>query len=152
MKLEARSKRWGRGAGRWLPAILLATTTLVGEAGATDAAIAVGEVAPPPAGAGIDAAALRDAAAAEIKQIDASRLPGRRKVVVSLAVTRAQAAATIACTVNAMVRDARTGVMLAIIEGGAEAQGPASEEVRGRVARAAVRSAVRRIPNALGAK
>lgn len=119
---------------------------------AADAPIAVGEITPPPASSGIDASVLRDAAAAEIKQIDPSRLPLRRKVVVSLALTRAVAEKTISCTVNAMVRDAHTGVMIAIIEAGAQAEGPASAELRKQVAHAAVRSAVRRIPRALGGK
>ena len=50
-----------------------------------------------------------------------------------------------------MLRDARTGVMIGIIEAGASADGPAtSVEVRRKVASAAVRSAVRRIPTLVG--
>ena len=124
--------------------------TAAGDAAASDAPIAVGEVSPPPAGSGIDASVLREAAAAEIKQIDFSRLRDRRKVVVSLALTRAVADGPIACTVNAMLRDARTGAMIAIIEAGAQADGPASAELRRQVANPAVRSAVRRIPRVLG--
>jgi hypothetical protein len=122
------------------------------DVGATDSPIAVGEVSPPPAGSGIDAAVLRDAATEELKQIDASRIPSRRRILVSLALTKALAEKTISCTVNAMLRDAQTGAMIAIIEAGAQAEGPASAELRMQVAYAAVRSAVRRIPNALGAK
>jgi hypothetical protein len=117
---------------------------------AADPPIALGEVSTPPAGSGIEVSTLRDAAEGEIKQIDASRLRDRRRVVVSLALTRARSEGPTVCTVNAMVRDARTGVMIAIIEGGAQADG-ASDEVRKQVANAAVRSAVRRIPTALGA-
>lgn len=122
------------------------------DARAAESPIAVGEVAPPPAGSGIDAAVLREAAKAEIQQIDVSRLSLRRKVVVSLALTRTVVEGTIACTVNAMLRDAQTGSMIAIIEGGAQASGPASTELKKRVADAAVRSAVRRIPGVLAAK
>lgn len=114
--------------------------------------IAVGEVSMPPASSAIDVAALRDAAEGEIKQIDASRLPGRRHLVVSLSLTRAAVESPVACTVNAMLRDARTGVMIAIIEAGARAEGPVSPELRKQVAHAAVRNAMRRIPRALGAK
>jgi len=132
-------------------ALAMTLTTSI-DAAAAESPIAVGEVAPPPAGSGIDAAVLREAAKAELQQIDVSRLALRRKVVVSLALTRAVVEGTIACTVNAMLRDARTGSMIAIIEGGAEAAGPASIELRKRVADAAVRSAVRRIPGVLAAK
>ncbi|MBX3202756.1 MAG: hypothetical protein KF894_31815 [Labilithrix sp.] len=144
------SRCWRRS----LPAavVLVASMLVTPIAGAADESIAVGEVTPPPAGSGIDVSLLRDVAAAEIRQIDASRLRDRRKVVVSFALTGAVADKTIACTVNAMVRDARTGVMIGIIEAGAHADGPVSAELRKQVARAAVRSAVQRIPRVLGAK
>lgn len=116
------------------------------------AEIARVEVTPPPTAAGTNAAGMRDVAAAELEQIDVSRLPDHRRVVVSIAVTRATADRTIACTVNAMLRDAQTGAMLAIIEAGAQSEGPPSLERRKEVAHAAVRSAVRRIPKALGGK
>lgn len=121
-------------------------------ADAADAPIAVGEVSPPPPSSGIDVAVLRDAAEGEIRQIDASRLPNHRRFLVSFALTRAVVVGPIDCTVNAMVRDAKTGTMIAIIEGGAHADGPPSPELRKQVTYAAVRSAVRRIPRALGAK
>lgn len=135
--------------------VLLAAAALAAagaDAGAREAPIAVGEVSPPPPGSGIDVAGLRAAATAEIARLDASRLPARRRVVVSLALTRAVVDGPVVCTVNAMLRDARTGAMIAVIEAGAEAAGPASIELRKQVARAAVQSAVRRIPRALGGK
>jgi hypothetical protein len=122
---------------------------------AVDPPIAIGEVSPPPANTGIDAASLRDVADAEIRQIDASRIPidaRRRAVVVSFALTKAMVEGPIDCTINAMLRDRKTGAMIAIIEAGAHAEGPASAELKRAVANAAVRSAVRRIPTALGAK
>jgi hypothetical protein len=113
-------------------------------------AISVGEVTAAPEAQGVDPATLRDAAEGEIRQIDPSNLPDRRKVVVSLALTRPGSdVPVVACTVNAMLRDARTGVMIAIIEAGAQAEGPVSLELRRRLANAAVRNAVRRIPTAL---
>jgi len=144
-------------AVRWtriVPAIVALAVSMSSatDAGAGQSPIAVGEVAPPPAESGIDAAVLREAANAEIQQMDVSRLSLRRRIVVSLALTRAVAEETIACTVNAMLRDAQTGSMIAIIEGGAHATGPASTELRKRVADAAVRSAVRRIPGVLSAR
>jgi hypothetical protein len=114
--------------------------------------ITVGEVSAPPPSAGLDVAALRDAAEGEVRQIDASTLPDRRRFVVSLALTRAAAEGPVTCTINAMIRDAKTGAMIAIIEAGAHAEGPVSSELRKQVAHAAVRSAVQKIPRALGAK
>ena len=155
MRLDERARkcRVVRGARALAVSVVLALAiTAASDADATDAPIAVGEVAPPPAGSGIEASVLREAAAAEIRQIDVSRLRDRRKIVVSLALTRAVAENPFACTVNAMLRDARTGAMIAIIEAGAQAEGPASLELRKQVANAAVRSAVRRIPRVLGDK
>jgi hypothetical protein len=153
MMLDARSIG-PRGGWRAFVAIVSLAAAMLSfrDAEASEAPIAVGEVAPPPAGSGIDVSVLRAAATDEIRQIDASRLPNRRKVVVSFALTKAVAERTIACTVNAMLRDAETGVMIAIIEAAAHAEGPASAELRKQVAHAAVRSAVRRIPRALGGK
>jgi hypothetical protein len=131
----------------------LAAALLSGDAAqASGATIAVGEVTPPPPGLGIDATVLRSVATDEIRHIDASRLPRRRRVVVSLALTKAAVEKKISMAVNATLRDADTGAMIAIIESGAQADGPGSVELRKEVANAAVRSAVRRIPRALGAK
>jgi hypothetical protein len=59
--------------------------------------------------------------------------------------------APFACTVNALLRDAKTGTMLAVLEGRAASEGTSNAETRTRVLRAAMRSAVRQIPNALAA-
>lgn len=113
------------------------------------APIAVGEIAE---SAGIDSAAVRTTAEGEIAQIDPSKLPLKRRFVVSLSLARSAIGDAVACTVNAMLRDAKTGAMIAIIEAGAQAQGTTSDEVAKRVAHAAVRSAMRRIPTALATK
>jgi hypothetical protein len=119
--------------------------------GAADGPIAVGEISQPPSSFGIDAAGLRNAAEVEIRQMDASLLRNRRRVVVSIALTKS-AVDPIVCTVNAAVRDARTGAMLVIIEADARYEGPVSTEMRKQVANAAVRRAVRRIPPMLRTK
>jgi hypothetical protein len=136
-----------------MPLALLSAVVLTGpEAHAKEPPSAVGELSTPPATSRGEAAARRKAAEGEIRQLDAARLPERRRFVVSLALTRAAADGPVGCMVNAIVRDARTGVMIAIIETGAHASGPASEALHKQVADAAVRSAVRRIPHAHGAK
>src|SRR5215471_9161265 len=84
MKATERRSLW------FLPAAILSVVTLVDhDVAATDMTIAVGEVTPPPATAGVDAAGLRDAAEGEIRQLDPTRLPRQRRIVVSLAVTHA---------------------------------------------------------------
>lgn len=153
---HARAERRSGAGRRRLPAVvigagLLVSTLSTSPADAADPPIAIGEVTPPPPSTGIDEAVLRAAAEGEIRQLDASRLQ-RRRVVVSIAMTRAIVQGPVACIVNAMLRDAKTGAMIAVIEAGASAEGPGSVELRRRVALAAVRSAVRRIPDTLGAK
>ena len=104
----------------------------------------------PPASSGVDRAALKTAAEGELRGVDASKLRARKKrdVVVSVAVV-GSTPSPFACTVNALLYDAKTGTMLAIIQGHAHSEGAANDEVRKRVLRAAVRSAVSQIPDAL---
>lgn len=132
-------------------ATLAAALLLAPAARAADAAppIAVGEVAET---TGVDATAIRETAEGELREIDPSTLPAKHRYVVSLSVARSSIGDAIACKVNAMLRDAKTGNMIAIIEAGAQASGSVSEDALRRVASAAVRTAMRRIPTALGAK
>ena len=139
---------------RCVAAAMLSAGLLLGTGDASadePLAIAVGEVSPPPENAGVDVAGLRAEAETEIRQIDPSQA-GQRRFVVSLALVRAVVEGPYRCKIAAMVRDAKTGAMIAIIEGLAHAEGPASAELRKQVAHAAVRSAMRRIPFALGWK
>jgi len=133
-----------------LAPLLLATAIFAGDANAGDNAIALGEVAIPPTTSGLDQATLKTAAEGEIRIVDSSRLRKARKVVVSVAIIGSEAV-PFGCTVNALVRDAKTGSMLAIIEGRARAEGSVSPELRKQVLRAALHSAVSKIPDALAA-
>ena len=142
-----------RGFGGWKWAALFAlASALVGarEASASEAPIAIGEVSTPTVTTDVDVASIRDAAAAEVGLLDMARLPARRRVVVSFALRPTATDRVVACSVSATVRDARTGVMIAIIESGAHAEGPLSTELQREVTHAAVRRAVRRVPRALG--
>jgi hypothetical protein len=130
--------------------MLFAAAVFAGDASAAETSIALGEVAVPPVSSGVDRAALKSAAEGELLVVDASRLRKKRTVVVSVAVIGASHS-PFACTVNALLRDAKTGNMLAIIEGRAKAEGDANPELRKQVLRAAVRSAVSQIPAALAA-
>ena len=131
--------------------IVLATTVVSGEASASDTSIALGEVAVPEASCGVDHAALRTAAEGELRIVDVSKLRKRRNVLVSVAII-GSAQAPLAFTVNALLRDAKTGTMLAVIEGSARAEGNTTTDlVRQQVLRVALRNAVRQIPAALAA-
>ncbi len=132
------------------PMLLATSIASGGDATASDPSIALGEVAVPPVSSGVDRATLKAAAEGELGGVDTSRLRKRRSVVVSVAII-GSVPSPFACTVNALLRDAKTGTMLAIIEGRARAEGDANPELRRQVLRAAVRSAVRQIPAALAA-
>ena len=134
-----------------LAPLLLATALSAGDASAAETSIALGEVAVPPASSGVDHALLRTTVEGELRGVDAKKLHVLRKkraVLVSMAIM-SSTPSPFACSINAVLRDARTGAMLAVIEGRARSEGDASPEVRSRVLRAAVRSAVRQIPEAL---
>jgi hypothetical protein len=134
-----------------LAPLCLAPALSAGDASASETSIALGEVAVPPVSSGVDHAALRTAAEGELRGVDAKKLRELRKkraVVVSLAVI-GSTPSPYACSVNAVLRDAKTGTMLAVIEGRARSEGDPSSEVRKRVLRAAVRSALSQIPEAL---
>jgi hypothetical protein len=131
---------------------VVALATSIGTASdaraATDAEISVAEVTPPPASAGVDQAQLKSAAEVEVNQIDGSKAKGRR-VLVSVALL-SRDDAPVSFSVNATLRDAKSGSMIAIVEGRARAEGSATSDLKREVARAALRSAVRQIPDALG--
>ncbi len=132
-----------------LAPLLLAAALFAGHASAADAQLALGEVAVPPASSGLDRAELKSAAEGELRGVDASRIRNKKRaVVVSIAVI-GSSQSPFGCTVNALLRDAKTGTMLAIIEGRARAEGDANAELRNKVLHAALRSAVSQIPAAL---
>jgi len=106
----------------FLAASVVLSALAAGDASAGDTSVAIGEVAAPPTSSGVDRAALKSAAERELLQVDSSRLRKHRKVVVSVAMLGAFEA-PYGCTVNAVLRDAKTGTMLAVIEGSARAEG-----------------------------
>ncbi|MDB4945158.1 MAG: hypothetical protein JWP97_4692 [Labilithrix sp.] len=119
-----------------------------GDAQAGDTTVSLGEVSDPPATLGVDLPAFKNAAEGELRGVDLSKLRKRRNVLVSVAVIGA-AGAPFGCTVNALLRDAKTGTMLAIIEGQARVEGSPNAALRREVLRAALRNAVKKIPEAL---
>lgn len=131
-------------------ALALATFAGAPTATAADEKLALGDVAPPPAGAGVDRDALRSAFEGELRMVPGSRLP-KRHVRVSVAIT-GTSDAPVGCTVNAMLHDAKTGTMIAVLQGRARsaAEGGANDELRKTVLRVAVHNVVAQIPEALG--
>jgi len=136
-----------------LAPLLLATALSAGDASAADTSVALGEVAVPPVSSGVDHMTLRATAEGELRGVDQKKLHVLRKkraVLVSMAII-GSTPSPFACSVNAVLRDAKTGAMLAVIEGRARSEGDVSPEVRTRVLRAAVHSAISQIPEALAA-
>lgn len=129
-----------------LLALAIGTADVAANA-AAESEIALSEVTPPPPSSGMDHATLKSAAEGEIKRIDGSRAKGR-KVLVSVALLPRDDA-PVSFSVNAMLRDAKSGSMIAIVEGRARAEGSVTTDLKKQVAHAAVRSAVRQIPDAL---
>ena len=133
---------------RRLSIVLLACAAAIGSDDARAAEPTVIEIAPPPAAYATDATALRAAAAGEIKKLNTTLMRGRRRVVVSLSLAP-PASEPIVCNVNATVRDAKTGTLIAVIQSATRAGGPVTAAQRKELAYSAVRSAVRRVPTAL---
>jgi hypothetical protein len=127
-------------------AMLVAILGIAGPAGAADDRISLGEVSVTQPAPGLDAATLKTAAQGELENVDTTHM--KRRVIVSVAVTGASDA-PVACTVNTVVRDKKSGTIIAIIEGRASTDARGDAEVRKAVLRAAVRTAVRQIPDAL---
>lgn len=147
----------GRRLSASLAACAVATAVALGFASDASAAgaaggeaIALGEIATPPETAGIDRDGLALAAAGELSAVEVSRafIKKKRRFVVSLAMTEASASPP-SCTIQAMLRDAKTGTMIAVLAGRARTDAAATAAVRLQVARAAVRSALVQIPAAL---
>jgi hypothetical protein len=104
------------------------------------------EIAPPPEHYGTDAATLSAVVADELRSLE--RPTGSpKRVVVSLAL--APLTEQQECMVDATLRDARTGTVVAVIETATRASGDLTPAQRTALAHAAVRRTVRRVPSAL---
>ena len=132
-----------------MPLLLAGAAMMVGgEANASDTSLALGEIAAPAAAMGIDLPSFKAAAEGELRGVDISKVRKHRNVLVSVAIIGSEQA-PFGYTVNALLRDAKTGTMLAILEGKAKADGAANESLRRQVLRAALHGAVTKIPEAL---
>jgi len=134
-----------------LLAIFALLTVVAPADAASSSSIALGTVAAPAEASGVDRTALKMAAETELRDVDASHVKKPRNVVVSVAVSEGVASPA-AFTVSAVVIDAKSGSMIAVLSGRARAEGHTAAEARGRVLRAAVHNAVSQIPTALSAE
>jgi hypothetical protein len=134
---------------------LLFGSTHEGRAG--DAPVTLGEVTVQASSrTDVDADALRSMAADALESIDGAKLPAGTRSVLSLSLvrleSRASTPAEVSCQVSATLRDRKGGTLLAILDGSARGQDeprrlPALERA---TMRAAVGSAVARVPEAIG--
>lgn len=126
-------------------AVMVASVALA-FAGASQAATTTTaiEIAPPPAAYATDANALRAIAAAELGAVQ-SATNGKRAVIVSLAVAKPATDEPTECAVDATLRDARTGAVIAVIDATTRMTGPLSRDERRALAHTAVRNAARRV-------
>lgn len=126
----------------WLFLAPLALVALAaGDATAADEKVALGELTP---AYGVPYDALESAAVAEIGALDTSHL--KRRVVVSIAVLKNDAA-PVAVSISALVRDKKTGNMIAVVSGRAQSEKD-GKAIRENVLRAAVRCALSQVPQA----
>lgn len=128
-------------------AVMVASVALAfgatSQAATTSTAI---EIAPPPAAYATDASALRAIAAAELGHATSEvATNGKRRVVVSLAVATPATDEPTECAVDATLRDAKTGAVIAVIDATTRMTGPLSREDRRALAHTAVRNAARRV-------
>lgn len=129
--------------------LVLALSSVAGEASSAEEKIALGEISvpDPQTPAGVDRASLRRAAEGEIAAVDTARM--KKRVVVSIAVSATSDRPAVAVSVDAALRDAKSGTILAVVQGRARAEGGACPELRQLVLRAAVKSAMSQIPIAV---
>lgn len=129
--------------------LVVASSSVALEASSAEEKIRLGEISVPDPQtlAGVDRASLRRAAEGEIAAVDTARM--KKRVIVSVAVSGASDRPSVNVSVDAALRDAKSGTILAVVQGRARAEGGACPELRQQVMRAAVKSALSQIPLAV---
>jgi hypothetical protein len=123
---------------------------------AGESPVEVGEVTTQAAdGADIDPASLRTMVSQAVRALDGSQLPRGARAVLSVSLVRMNThvgqAAAVTCSVSATLRDRSGGSLFAVLEGTASGEDD-PRRVRAlerATARAAVGSAVARVPDAM---
>jgi hypothetical protein len=118
--------------------------------------VEVGEVTTLAAdGADIDPASLRTMVSQAVRSLDGSSLPRDAHAVLSVSLVRMNArvddSAAVTCAISATLRDRAGGNVFAVLEGTASAEGEPRRlrALERATARAAVGSAIARVPEAI---
>lgn len=134
--------------------LLVAVWLQQGNAG--EPPVVVGEVTTQAAdGAEIDPASLRSMVSQAVRTLDDAKLPRGARAVLSVSLVRLNAhvehSAAVTCAVSATLRDKSGGTVFAVLEGTASGEGEPSRlhALEQATARAAVGSAVARVPEAM---
>ncbi len=134
--------------------LLVAVSLQQGSAG--ESPVEVGEVTTQAAdGADIDPAALRTMVSQAVRTLDGSKLPRGAHAVLSVSLvrmnTRIDRSAAVTCAVSATLRDRSGGTLFAVLEGTASGEDEPHRlrALERATARAAVGSAVARVPEAM---
>jgi hypothetical protein len=139
-------------------ALVVALGLPIADAGAAPEPVAIGEVSTSVARGDVDLGAeLRTMIADELRALDLRGVPPARAAILSASlvrmdVTASGATVSVACVLSATLRDAKRGVLFAVLEG--RARGEDDPRRLRALERAAMQSAVRgalaRVPEALG--
>jgi hypothetical protein len=129
----------------------VAVTAISANAG--EKPVEIGEVSSRVARAGVDYPLMvRRVSEDEVRGLDLSRVPVGKRVIVSVALVRMdtldEPEKSATCVVNATIRDAKRGAMLAILEGKAKASGETST-VEKNALQGALHGALAHIPEVL---
>ncbi|HEY1691855.1 MAG TPA: hypothetical protein VGG39_06820 [Polyangiaceae bacterium] len=151
---------------------LAALAPLPARAGTGEAPVDVGEVSAVAASPEVDEGALRSMVVDAVGALDATTIPKGARAVVSVSVVRLDARASspgqgaqgaqgsqsppspvsqVTCVVSATLRDAKRGSVFAVLEGSARGEDAPARlgGLRRRTMRAAVASAIARVPEAM---
>jgi hypothetical protein len=130
-------------------------------AGTGEVPVDVGEVSAVGASPEVDEGALRSMVVDAVSAIDATTIPKGARAVLSVAIVRLDARGSspgqgtqvsqVTCVVSATLRDAKRGSVFAVLEGSARGEDAPARlgGLRRRTMRAAVASAVARVPEAM---
>lgn len=114
--------------------------------------VTLGEVVVESPHSQVDAPALRRASVEELDALDMPKLPRDRRAVLSVSLVRVvKKSGGFACSVSAVLRDAKKGTLFAVLEGHAEGDTRAgnAEEHERQIVRSALHGAITRVPDVM---
>jgi hypothetical protein len=132
---------------RFAAALIFTASAFVANvsAAAPEEMITISTIADPPAEAGIDTGALREATEEALKALDVKDV--HRPVSVAIAIISAKNEPTANCVINIAVHDRKKGIILGTAAGTASGNPTNKADQRASVARTAVANAMSRVPD-----